>query len=128
MPGPQSYSKKMIEYFRHPRNVGTLENADGVGKATNEKTVFIELTIRVEDETIVEAKFKTLGCGAAIAASSMVTELITGKTLTEALDITNTDIVDALDGLPDEKLHCSLLAEEAIKAAVEDFRNKKKAG
>jgi nitrogen fixation NifU-like protein len=119
------YSKKTIELFKHPKNVGSIEQADGIGQSSNDKTVFIELYIKVHDEIITDAKFKTFGCGAAIAASSMVTELVTGKSLTEALTITDNSIFEALDGLPQEKMHCSALAEQALKAAITDYRNKR---
>jgi nitrogen fixation NifU-like protein len=125
MPYLQShYSKKVVEYFKHPKNVGSIEHADGIGQSSNEGTVFIELHIRVQNEIITDAKFKTFGCGAAIAASSMVTELIIGKSVTEASEISNNTIIEALDGLPREKLHCSVLAEKALNAAIADFRNK----
>jgi nitrogen fixation NifU-like protein len=125
MPYSQSlYSKKTIEHFRHPKNVGTIEHADGIGQASNGKTVFIELYIKVQDDIITDAKFKTFGCGAAIAASSMVTELVTGKSLTEASTITDDDIFEALDGLPPEKIHCSVLAEKALNTAIRDCRDK----
>ena len=120
-----SYSKKVIEHFKHPKNVGSIEDADGIGKSSNGRTVFIELHIKVQDEIIVDTKFKTFGCGAAIAASSMVTELILGKRITEALNITDNTIFKALDGLPLEKVHCSTLAEKALKAAIADFQNGK---
>jgi len=125
MPNSQSlYSKKVIEHFRHPKNVGSIEYADGIGKSSNDKTVFIELYIKVQDEIITDAKFKTFGCGAAIAASSMVTELAIGKSLTESFKISDNTIFMALDGLPPEKIHCSMLAEKALKAAIMDYRNK----
>ena len=125
MPRSQSlYSEKVIEHFRHPKNVGSIEHADGIGQSSNDKTVFIELFLRVEEETITDAKFKTFGCGAAIAASSMVTELVIGKSLTEALTITDNTIFEALDGLPAEKMHCSAIAEKALKAAIADYINK----
>ena len=125
MPYSQSlYSKKVIEHFSHPRNVGSIEHADGVGLSSNEGTVFIELHIKVQDEIIIEAKLKTFGCGAAIAASSIITELAISKSLTEALTITDNSIYKALDGLPPEKMHCSVLAEKALKVAIADFRNK----
>ena len=125
MPYPQLlYSKKVIEHFKHPKNVGCIKRADGIGRSSNDKTVFIELYIKVQDETITDAKFKTFGCGAAIAASSMVIELITGKSLAESLKISSTIIDEALDGLPQEKIHCSVLAEKALKAAIMDYRAK----
>ena len=125
MPRSQSlYSEKVIEHFRHPKNVGSIEHADGIGQSSNDKTVFIELYLRVKEEMITDAKFKTFGCGAAIAASSVVTELVIGKSLTEALTITDNTIFDALGGLPVEKIHCSALAEKALKAAIANYRNK----
>ena len=125
MPYSQSlYSNKVIELFKHPKNVGSIENADGIGQASNEGTVFIELYIRVQNEIITDAKFKTFGCGAAIAASSMVTELILGKSVTEASTISNYTIIEALGGLLPEKIHCSVLAEKALKSAIADYRNR----
>ena len=120
------YSKKVMDHFRNPRNVGEIENPDGVGKAGNPVCGDImELYIKVEDEKIVDAKFKTFGCGAAIATSSMVTEMVKGKTIEEALKITNKAVAEALDGLPPIKMHCSVLAEEALKSAIEDYYKKK---
>ena len=125
MPHSQSlYSEKVIEYFRHPKNVGSIEYADGIGQSSNDKTVFIELYLKVKEEIITDAKFKTFGCGAAIAASSMVTELVSGKSVTEAFNISDTVIFEALDGLPPGKIHCSMLAEKALKAAIADYGNK----
>ena len=118
------YSTKMIELFKHPKNIGTIEDADGIGQSSNERTVFIELYIRVRNEIITDAKFKTFGCGAAIAASSMVTELIIGKSLTEALNISNETIDEELGGLPPSKIHCSALAEKALMAAIADFNTR----
>jgi len=122
------YSKKVMDHFRNPRNVGEIENPDGVGKAGNPVCGDImELYIKVEDEKIVDAKFKTFGCGAAIATSSMVTEMVKGKTIEEALKITNKAVAEALGGLPPIKMHCSVLAEEALKSAIDDYyKNKKK--
>lgn len=122
---PTLYSKKMMQYFRHPKNVGSIENADGIGVAKNEGSVYIELYITVEDEMITDARFKTFGCGAAIAASSMAAELVVGQSLDAAFEITNDIIIEELDGLPAEKLHCSVLAEKAVKAAITDYRNRK---
>ncbi len=119
------YSEKVLEHFRNPRNVGELENPDGVGVEGNPICGdLMEIHIRVEDNRIADIKFKTFGCGSAIATSSMVTELAKGKTLEEALRVTNRDVAEALDGLPPIKMHCSLLAEEAIKAAIEDYQGK----
>lgn len=119
------YSEKVMEHFRHPRNVGEMENPDGTGKVGNPVCGDImELYIKVKDGVIVDAKFQTFGCGAAIATSSMVTELVKGKTLDEALKISNKTVAEALDGLPPVKLHCSVLAEEALQAAIEDYKKK----
>ena len=117
------YSDKVMDHFENPRNVGEIENADGVGTVGNAKCGDImRMYLKVENDVIVDVKFKTFGCGAAIATSSMATELVKGKTIDEALQLTNQAVADALDGLPAVKMHCSLLAEEAIKAAVEDYR------
>ena len=107
----------------NPRNVGEIENADGVGEVGNAKCGDImKIFIKVEDERIVDVKFKTFGCGAAIASSSVATEMIKGKTIDEALAITNKMVIEALGGLPDVKIHCSVLAEEALRSAIEDYR------
>ena len=123
------YTEKVLDHFQNPRNVGELENANGVGMVGNAKCGDImQMFIRVnEDEVIEEVTFKTFGCGAAVATSSMATELIKGKTVEEALKLSNEAVVEALEGLPPAKLHCSVLAEEAVKAAVEDYRNRKNA-
>ncbi len=119
------YSEKVMDHFTNPRNVGEIENADGVGKVGNAKCGDImKIYLKVEDNVITDVKFKTFGCGAAIATSSMATELVKGKTLEEALTLTNKAVAEALDGLPPVKVHCSLLAEEAIHAAVEDYMKK----
>ncbi len=119
------YSEKVIDHYQNPRNVGEIEDADGVGMVGNPTCGdMMQITIRVNAERIEDVKFKTFGCGAAIATSSMATELVKGKTIEEALAVTNRDVVDALDGLPPVKVHCSLLAEEAIQAAIEDYRTK----
>jgi len=116
------YSEKVMDHFSNPRNVGEIENADGVGLVGNAKCGDImKMYLKVEDGVIVDVKFKTFGCGAAIATSSMATEMVKGKTLQEALQLTNKAVAEALDGLPPVKMHCSLLAEEAIHAAVEDY-------
>jgi len=116
------YSNKVMEHFKNPRNVGEIEHPDGVGHVGNPVCGDImELYIKVEDDTIVDAKFKTFGCGAAIATSSMVTEIVKGKSVSEALAISNKMVVEALDGLPPVKMHCSVLAEEALKSAIEDY-------
>jgi nitrogen fixation NifU-like protein len=117
------YSEKVMDHFANPRNVGEIENADGVGTVGNAKCGDImKMYIKVENGVIVDCKFKTFGCGAAIATSSMATELVMGKTLEEAWNLTNKAVAEALDGLPPVKMHCSLLAEEAIHAAIDDYR------
>ena len=119
------YSDKVMDHFANPRNVGEIENASGTGTLGNAKCGDImKMDILVEDNVIVDVKFKTFGCGAAIATSSMATELVKGKTIEEALQLTNKDVAEALDGLPPVKMHCSLLAEEAIHAAIEDYQKK----
>ena len=116
------YSEKVMDHFSNPRNVGEIENADGVGLVGNAKcSDIMKMYLKVEDGVIVDVKFKTFGCGAAIATSSMATEMVKGKTLQKALQLTNKAVAEALDGLPPVKMHCSLLAEEAIHAAVEDY-------
>lgn len=120
------YSEKVIDHFSNPRNVGEIENADGVGTVGNSKCGdILRMYLKVDDSGVItDCKFKTFGCGAAIATSSMATEMIKGKTLKEALKLTNKAVAEALDGLPPVKMHCSLLAEEAVKAAVEDYMKK----
>ncbi len=119
------YSEKVLEHYQNPRNLGEIENADGVGMVGNPVCGdMMKITIKVRDDRIEDVKFKTFGCGAAIATTSIVTELVKGKMLEEALQVTNQDVVEALDGLPPVKVHCSLLAEEAIKAAIEDYRDR----
>ncbi len=121
------YSDKVMEHFRNPRNVGDIENPDGVGKVGNPVCGDImELYLKVENDVIVDARFKTFGCGAAIATSSMVTELIKNKTIEEASKISNRAVAEALGGLPPIKMHCSVLAEEALSKAIEDYRSRKK--
>ena len=121
------YSKKVMDHFKNPRNVGEIENPDGVGHVGNPVCGDImELYIKVEDEIIVDAKFKTFGCGAAISTSSIVTELVKGKNIKEALKISNKAVAEALDGLPPVKMHCSVLAEEALKSAIEDYLARQK--
>lgn len=116
------YSTKVMEHFRNPRNVGVIEDADGVGKVGNPVCGDImELTIKVQDGRIADAKFRTFGCGAAIATSSMVTELVKGKTIEEALALSNAAVAEALGGLPRLKMHCSVLAEQALKSAIKDY-------
>ncbi len=121
------YSEKVMDHFNHPRNVGEIENASGVGTVGNAKCgdiMRIYLDIDEETKVIRECKFKTFGCGAAVATSSMATELVKGKTIYEALMVTNKAVMEALDGLPPVKVHCSLLAEEAIHAALWDYAQK----
>ncbi|MCX7922900.1 MAG: Fe-S cluster assembly scaffold protein NifU [Clostridia bacterium] len=119
------YSDKVMDHFMNPRNVGEIENADGVGQVGNAKCGDImKMYLKIENDVIVDAKFKTFGCGAAVATSSMATELVVGKTVEEALNITNKAVADALDGLPPAKMHCSNLAEEAITAAIEDYKRR----
>ena len=116
------YSEKVMDHFRNPRNVGMIENADGIGEVGNAKCGDImKIYLKIENDTIVDVKFETFGCGSAIASSSMATELIKGKPVPEALALTNKAVVEALDGLPAHKLHCSVLAEEAIKVAFKDY-------
>ena len=122
------YSEKVMDHFKNPRNVGEIPDASGVGKVGNPVCGDVmELFIKVENDIIVDAKFRTFGCGAAIATSSMVTELIKGKSLEEAKMITNKTVAEALDGLPPLKMHCSNLAAEALHAAIEDYLRKKDA-
>lgn len=117
-----AYSEKVMDHFTNPRNVGELEDANGVGEVGNSKCGDImKMFIKVEDGKIEKVTFKTFGCGAAIATSSMATELIKGKTIEEALKLTNKAVMEALDGLPPVKVHCSVLAEQAIKAAISDY-------
>ena len=116
------YSEKVMDHFRNPRNIGVIENADGVGEVGNAKCGDImKIYLKIENDVIDDVKFETFGCGSAIASSSMATELIKGKPVSEALTLTNKAVVEALDGLPTHKLHCSVLAEEAIKAALKDY-------
>lgn len=119
------YTDKVLDYFQNPRNVGEIEDASGVGQVGSPKCGDImKMYLEIEDDVIVDVKFKTYGCGAAVATSSMATELIMGKTLEEAEKITNKMVVEELGGLPHEKLHCSVLAEQAIRAAIKDYRAK----
>lgn len=119
------YSEKVMDHFRHPRNVGEMENPDGIGEVGNAKCGDImRMYIKVENNIITDVKFMTFGCGSAIATSSMATELIKGQPIDKALELTNKAVVEALDGLPAHKLHCSVLAEEAVKAAVKDYYDK----
>lgn len=122
------YSEKVMEHFSNPRNVGEIEDASGVGTEGNPVCGdLMTIYIKVEDDVITDIKFKTFGCGAAIATSSMITEMAMGKTLDEALEISRNDVADALEGLPPVKMHCSNLAADALRAAIEDYR-KKQAG
>lgn len=116
------YSKKVMDHFSNPRNVGEVENPNAEGQVGNQKCGDImKMTMRIENGVIEDVRFKTFGCGAAVATSSMATELVKGKTIGEALQLTNAAVAEALDGLPPQKLHCSVLAEEAIKAAISDY-------
>ena len=116
------YSEQVMDHFRNPRNVGEIENADGVGEVGNAKCGDImRITLRIKDDVIEDVKFQTFGCASAIASSSMATELIKGKTIQEALQVTNSAVAEALDGLPPVKMHCSVLAEEAITEAINDY-------
>ena len=116
------YSEKVMDHFRNPRNVGVMEDADGVGEVGNAKCGDImKIYLKIEDDVIVDVKFETFGCGSAIASSSMATEMIKGKPVSEALQLTNRAVTEALDGLPAHKIHCSVLAEEAVKLAVQDY-------
>jgi nitrogen fixation protein NifU and related proteins len=121
------YSEKVMDHFSNPRNVGKMEDPDGVGTVGNPVCGDVmKLYIKVKDDRIDDAKFQTFGCGAAIATSSMVTELVKGKTLEEAVSLSNKEVADALDGLPPLKMHCSMLAEDALKAAIDDYLGKPK--
>ena len=122
------YNEKVMETFKNPKNVGEIENPDGIGTVGHEVCGDImQITLRIENDVITDAKFKTFGCAAAIATSSTATEMVKGMTVEEALKLTNKRVIDALGGLPAQKLHCSVLAEEAIKAAIEDYQSKKHA-
>ena len=119
------YSEKVMDHFRNPRNVGVIENADGVGEVGNAVCGDImKIYLQIEDEIITDVKFETFGCGSAIASSSMASELIKGKPVKDALELTNKAVTEALDGLPAHKIHCSVLAEEAIKTAIKDYYDK----
>ncbi len=119
------YSEKVMDHFMNPRNVGTIDGADGVGEVGNAKCGDImKIYLQIENEIIVDCKFETFGCGSAIASSSMATEMIKGKSIHEALELTNKAVAEALDGLPAHKMHCSVLAEEAIKNALKDYFDK----
>ena len=123
------YSEKVMDHFLHPRNVGVIEDADAVGEVGNAKCGDImKMYLKIEDDIIQDVKFETFGCGSAIASSSMATEMIKGKPVSEAMKLTNQAVTEALDGLPAHKLHCSVLAEEAIQSALEDYRNRQEKG
>ena len=119
------YSEKVMDHFRNPRNVGSIENADGVGEVGNaECGDIMKIYLKIDDNVVSDVKFETFGCGSAIASSSMATEMIKGKPLDEVMELTNKAVVQALDGLPAHKLHCSVLAEEAVKSALKDYYDK----
>ena len=123
------YTEQVMDHFMNPRNVGEIENASGIGEVGNEKCGDImKIFIKVENDVIVDVKFKTYGCGAAIATSSKATEMVMGKTIDEALALTNKMVMDALGGLPAAKVHCSVLAEEAVQSAIADYKAKLAAG
>ena len=119
------YSEKVMDHFRNPRNVGVIEDANGIGEVGNAKCGDImKMYLKIENDIIEDVKFETFGCGSAIASSSMATEMIKGKPVSEARALTNKAVAEGLDGLPDSKMHCSVLAEEAIKSALEDYERK----
>ena len=121
------YSQTVMDHFLNPRNVGVMEDADGIGEVGNTKCGDImKMYLKIEDDRIADVKFETFGCASAIASSSMATELIKGKPVSEAMALTNQAVAQALDGLPAHKLHCSVLAEEAIRAALDDYQNRRK--
>ena len=123
------YSEKVMDHFRNPRNVGVLEDANGVGTVGNAKCGDImKMYLKIENDIVEDVKFETFGCGSAIASSSMATELIKGKPVEEARKLTNQAVAEALDGLPDYKMHCSVLAQEAIQSALEDYRKRQEKG
>ena len=123
------YSEKVMDHFLHPRNVGVIEDANAVGEVGNAKCGDImKMYLKIEDDIIQDVKFETFGCGSAIASSSMATEMIKGKPVSEAMKLTNQAVTEALDGLLAHKLHCSVLAEEAIQSALEDYRNRQEKG
>lgn len=122
------YNEKVMDVFKNPQNVGEIENPDGIGTVGNETCGDImQITLKIEDDIIKDAKFKTFGCAAAIATSSTATEMIKGMTIDDALKVTNKAVIEKLGGLPPQKIHCSVLAEEAIKKAIDDYRAKKNA-
>ena len=121
------YSEKVMDHFMHPRNVGIIEDADGIGEVGNAKCGDImKMYLKIDNDVITDVKFETFGCASAIASSSMATELIKGQRVEEAMTLTNKAVAEALDGLPDYKMHCSVLAEEAIQSAIEDYQKKSK--
>ena len=123
------YNEKVMEAFSNPKNVGEIENPDGFGKVGNASCGDImQITLRIKDDVIEDAKFKTFGCAAAIATSSTATEMVKGMKIEDALKVTNSQVVEKLEGLPPQKIHCSVLVEEAIKAAIDDYRNKQQNG
>ena len=123
------YSEKVMDHFLHPRNVGVIEDANAVGEVGNAKCGDImKMYLKIRDDIVEDVKFETFGCGSAIASSSMATEMIKGKPLSEVRNLTNKAVTEALDGLPAHKIHCSVLAEEAIKSALEDYENRKNVG
>lgn len=120
------YSEKVMDAFKNPKNVGEIENADGVGTVGNASCGDImQISLKIENDVIIDAKFKTFGCAAAIATSATATEMIKGMTIEEALKVTNKKVIEVLGGLPAQKIHCSVLAEEAIKKAIDDYKSKK---
>ena len=122
------YSEKVMDHFRNPRNVGQIDDADGIGEVGNAKCgdiMRMYIKVNEDDKVITDIKFNTFGCGSAIATSSMATEMIKGKTIDQALELSNKAVVEALDGLPTHKIHCSVLAEQAVRAAVKDYYDKK---
>ncbi|MBR1440260.1 MAG: Fe-S cluster assembly scaffold protein NifU [Lachnospiraceae bacterium] len=120
------YSDKVMDHFRNPRNVGVIEDANGIGEVGNAKCGDImKMYLKIENDVIEDVKFETFGCGSAIASSSMATEMIKGKPVSEAMQLTNKAVAEALDGLPDYKMHCSVLAEEAIKSALDDYEKRR---
>lgn len=119
------YNEKVMNEFANPKNVGVIENADGVGKVGNASCGDImEISLKIDNDVITDAKFRTFGCAAAIATSSIATQMVIGKTIEEAMKIENAEVIEELEGLPPQKIHCSVLAEEAIKEAINDYRNK----
>jgi nitrogen fixation NifU-like protein len=120
------YSEIVMDHFTHPRNVGVIENADGIGEVGNAKCGDImKMYLKIEDDVVKDVKFETFGCGSAIASSSMATEMIKGQSVSDVEKLTNKAVAEALDGLPDYKMHCSVLAEEAIQAALKDYQSRK---